>query len=122
MDKEGNPVKGKNDQGQEVFLTAPKVMLPNDRLMMYLADRLIPREEDEPITDLPQGQTRSEQIAAAAERFELFSGAVRILLERGVPLPQLVGQELLEPPIETTATKVRGGNDGGSAPPAPLMP
>jgi hypothetical protein len=96
MDKEGNPVKDKDGK----YITAPKVMLPNDRLMMYLADRTIPREEDKPEVAVAT-KSRAEIEAEGARYVDLFYNSVKVLVDLGMPLPQIA-----PPAIETTATKV----------------
>jgi hypothetical protein len=96
MDKEGNPVKDKDGK----IITAPKVMLPNDRLMMYLADRTIPREEDEPEVVVAT-KSRAEIEAEGARYVDLFYNSVKVLVDLGMPLPQIA-----PPAIDTTATKV----------------
>ena len=96
MDKEGNPVRDKDGK----VITAPKVMLPNDRLMMYLADRTIPREEDEPEVTVAT-KSKAELEAEGARYVDLFYSSVKVLVDLGVPLPQIA-----PPAIEATAKKV----------------
>jgi hypothetical protein len=95
-DKEGNPVRDADGK----VITAPKVMLPNDRLMMYLADRTIPREEDKPEVAVAT-KSRAEIEAEGARYVDLFYNSVKVLVDLGMPLPQIA-----PPAIETTATKV----------------
>jgi hypothetical protein len=99
-DKEGNPVRDKDGK----VITAAKVMLPNDRLMMYLADRTIPREEDEPVTVATKSKAELE--AEGARYVDLFYSSVKVLVDLGVPLPQIA-----PPAIETTAKKVEPADE-----------
>ena len=109
-DKEGNPVRDADGK----VITAPKVMLPNDRLMMYLADRTIPREEDEPEVVVAT-KSRAEIEAEGARYVDLFYNSVKVLVDLGMPLPQIA-----PPAIDTTASKVDepispDGEDGQAA-------
>jgi hypothetical protein len=94
-DKHGNPVR--DDAGN--IITAPKVLLPDSRLMMYLADRLVPPEVDEP--EVEEGPSKAEIEAEGARYVDLFYNSVKVLVDLGMPLPQIA-----PPAIDTMARKI----------------
>jgi hypothetical protein len=65
------------------------------------------RPEAAPQADVSESpKSRAEMQAEAAQMFDLFSGAVKILVDLGVP-PSQLGLKLLEPPaVETTSKPV----------------
>jgi hypothetical protein len=99
-DRHGNPVR--DDAGN--IITAPKVLFPDSRLMMYLADRLIPTEVDEP--EVQERPSKAEIEAEGARYVDLFYSSVKVLVDLGVPLPQIA-----PPAIETTAKKVEPADE-----------
>jgi hypothetical protein len=89
---------------------------PNIRALEWEMQRDEPevygrRSDTAPPTDvtIESPKSRAEQLAESAQYFDLFAGAIKILLDLGVPLPAIVGQRQLPAPapaIETTAVNV----------------
>jgi hypothetical protein len=100
MDKANNPVR--DADGNLIYIE--KVVMPSERALQFELDRLDPVvAEIEP--EMPD-KTKAELEAEALQYVDLFSGGIKILLDLGVPLPQIVGVPQLEPPtveVETAA-------------------
>ena len=81
-----------------------KVVMPDSRILMWQVDRIDPLPNgDAAGGDVPMAPelTSAEQIAAAAQYFDLFRAGIQTLLELGVPLPALMTT------VETTATAMK---------------
>jgi hypothetical protein len=112
-DKDGNPVKEHEPDCKTParcrcpVIYAEKVVMPDVRGMEWELDRLDPQvsKEDEAALEQP-GKTNAELMAEAAQFTDLFLGSVKILVELGVPLPQLAPPQIEPPAVETTAVTV----------------
>ncbi len=112
FDKSGSPIRNHREGcdmepgcGCELVFIE-KVMMPDSRILMWQVDRIDPLPNgDAAGGDVPLAPEldRAEQIAAAAQYFDLFRAGIQTLLELGVPLPQIAGPA---PAVETTTTPV----------------
>jgi hypothetical protein len=117
MDKQGNPVRMhepdcKNPKACRCEIVyVDKVAMPSERALEFELDRLDPvGRVEEPMPE-PLGRTRAEIEAEGARHIDLFYNSVKVLVDLGVPLPQIA-----PPAIETTAKKVEpDGGDGDDA-------
>jgi len=107
MDKQGNPVRlhtpdcqNQNSCRCEVVYV-DKVVMPSERALEFELDRLDPiGPVEEPMPEQP-GRTRAEIEAEGAQYVDLFYNSVKVLVDLGMPLPQIA-----PPAIDTTAKKV----------------
>lgn len=79
---------------------------PNVNALAHVLDRIDPQpnlEPQQPGVPTPSEMSQEEQVARAAQHYDLWRESIRIMLELGVPMPQLA---LPAAAIETTASKV----------------
>jgi len=107
MDKQGNPVRMHTDECKTPnscrceVIYIDKVVMPSERALEFELDRLDPIGPAEEQMPEQPGQTRAEIEAEGARHIDLFYSSVKVLVDLGVPLPQIA-----PPAIETTAKKV----------------
>lgn len=107
MDKQGNPVrmheadcKAPNSCRCEV-LYVDKVVMPSERALEFELDRLDPIGPVEETMPEQPARSKAELEAEGARYVDLFYSSVKVLVDLGVPLPQIA-----PPAVETTAEKV----------------
>jgi len=107
MDKDGNPVRAHEPDCKTPsscrceIVFVDKVVMPSERALEFELDRLDPiGQTEEQMPELPT-QTKAELEAEGARYLDLFAGGIKILVDLGVPLPQIA-----PPAVDTTATKV----------------
>jgi len=95
MDKQGNPVrmhtadcKTPNSCRCEV-LYVDKVVMPSERALEFELGRLDPIGPVEQAVPEPPGRTRAEIEAEGARYVDLFYNSVKVLVDLGMPLPQI---------------------------------
>jgi len=129
-DKNGNPVRDHREDCAAIpgvpcgcpLVLVEKVLLPESRILMWQCDRVDPAPSGDPQQpDVPMAleQTDAEQIAAAAQYFDLFRAGIQTLLDLGVPLPQIATPALA---IETTATTVQAEPEPATEPATTVEP
>ncbi len=107
MDKQGNPVRMHTPECKTPLscrcevIYIDKVVMPSERALEFELDRLDPIGPAEEQMPEQPGQTRAEIEAEGARHIDLFYSSVKVLVDLGVPLPQIA-----PPAIETTAKKV----------------
>ena len=104
--------------GCELIVTE-RVLLPNANALMFQLDRSDPSPNGEPTPDLPEHPTLTdaEALAKATTHFDILVEAVQILVDLGVPLPEITGPRART--IETTATAAPEPEPGKESEPAP---
>jgi hypothetical protein len=98
------------------LVVVEKVLMPNPNVLMWQVDRLDPNPNGDPQQpDLPMAPelTQEERIAQAAQHYDLWRESIRIMLELGVPMPQLGLPAAAA--IETTAAKVEAEQSSSAA-------
>jgi hypothetical protein len=112
MDKQGNPVRVHTPECKTPsscrceILYVDKVVMPSERALEFELDRLDPIGPVEEQMPEQPGRTRAEIEAEGARHIDLFYSSVKVLVDLGVPLPQIA-----PPAIETTAKKVEPPDD-----------
>jgi hypothetical protein len=114
-DKNGNPVRAHREDCAAVpgtpcgcpLVLVEKVLPPESRILMWQLDRCDPQPNGDPVPDLPERPTLSdeEKLAQTTASYDLLVEAIQILTSLGVPLEQLLPPDA-QPAIETTSTKV----------------
>ena len=101
-DKQNNIIRDANGD----IAYEEKFFPPNPNALMHILDRIDPEPNGTPGPDLPAVPelTDAEAIAESAMYMDLFRGGIRVLLDLGVPIAAILGDE--RPAIETTAAKV----------------
>lgn len=97
-DKSGSPIRrheadcAATGLCQCELVMVEKVLLPNPQVLMWTMDRVDPQprvpEPEAPSSSAP-ALTDAEQVAQAAQHYDLWRSAIGIMLELGVPMPQL---------------------------------
>jgi hypothetical protein len=110
MDKFGNPVRhdcrrlhgGEPCEAAGQIVFTEKVVMPDIRGLQFEIERYDPRLEpsSEPPPSAGPDLNSAEAIAEGAKLMDLYYAGVQVLVDLGVPLPQIEGAQ----DIETTAT------------------
>jgi hypothetical protein len=99
-DKLNNLIRDKDGE----IIWEEKYFPPDQRALAHVLDRIDPQPNLEPqLPVLPEAAaefTDAEAIEEAAKYFDLYRAGIQILVDLGVPLPQIKGPRN----IETTAT------------------
>jgi hypothetical protein len=103
-DRNNNLIRNADDE----IVYEEKFFPPNPNALMHILDRIDPEPNGSPQPDLPMVPelTDEEAIREAAGYLDLFRGGIQVLLDLGVPLPQIMNHAGAEESIETTASKV----------------
>jgi hypothetical protein len=104
-DKQNRLIRDENDD----LVFEERFFPPDVRALTHILDRIDPMPNLEPEPAPGAGPllelTDAEQIAEAAEYFDLFSETIRTMIELGYPVSRLYGNARAQTAIETSAVQ-----------------